>query len=366
MRWKSLFVSFMIVAGVALWMAGGNIGNEAVREAAEKREAKSQAQNNAETKDNEAFLVKVKPSHTVPFESQIVISGRTKATRHSEIKAEASNRVEAVYVEKGDRVKKGDLLLKLAEDSLPATYRAALAALERAQKNFEAVKNLSNSGYQSEIELLRAKEAVAMAQQQTAQAKIALDNTKIVAPFDGIMKSVTVELGDFVDVKSLIGEIIDLNPIEVVGFISEREYDKVHLGQKATAKLINHQEFIGVTNYIASSSDTRTGTFEIRVEFDNPAMSIPEGISADLTIFTADSLVHFLSKSALSLDENGVIGIKAVGEDNRVIFYPVEIIDDNKDGVYLAGLPEKLLVITSGQDFVKPESKITIEGESIQ
>jgi membrane fusion protein, multidrug efflux system len=70
-------------------------------------------------------------------------------------------------------------------------------------------------------------------------------------------------------------------------------------------------------------------------------------------------LAHFLSPSVLTLDDAGVVGVKAVGKENQVIFYPVEVIRSEVGGLWLTGLPSEIRVIARGQGFV-------VDGETVK
>ena len=61
-----------------------------------------------------------------------------------------------------------------------------------------------------------------------------------------------------------------------------------------------------------------------------------------------------LPQSVLTLDDNGVLGIRTVEDGNKVAFHAVTIIKDTRDGVWVVGLPFKINVITVGQEFVQP------------
>ena len=59
-----------------------------------------------------------------------------------------------------------------------------------------------------------------------------------------------------------------------------------------------------------------------------------------------------ISPSLLTLDADGVVGVKIVDEFNRVVFYPVELAISKPDGVWVTGLPETARIITVGQGYV--------------
>ena len=70
---------------------------------------------------------------------------------------------------------------------------------------------------------------------------------------------------------------------------------------------------------------------------------------------------HLLPQSVLTLDDEGVLGVRAV-EDSKVAFYPVTILKDTREGVWVTGLPPKVDVITVGQEFVQAGQ--TVDGRA--
>jgi multidrug efflux system membrane fusion protein len=61
-----------------------------------------------------------------------------------------------------------------------------------------------------------------------------------------------------------------------------------------------------------------------------------------------------LSAALLTLDDAGVVGVKAVDASKRVRFYPVEVVASEADGLSVTGLPQELDLITVGQGYVRP------------
>jgi len=60
-----------------------------------------------------------------------------------------------------------------------------------------------------------------------------------------------------------------------------------------------------------------------------------------------------LPQSVLTLDDNGTMGVRAVDANSKVVFYPITIVKDAREGMYVTGLPPKVDIITVGQEFVK-------------
>ena len=183
-------------------------------------------------------------------------------------------------------------------------------------------------------------------------AKIDIGHTYIRAPFDGVLDKRVVELGDFLDIGDHVATIVDLDPCLVVGQVSERELGKLAVGARGTARLVTGQSVEGTIRYIASVADPETRTFRVELEIPNPERHIPDGVTAELRLPIEKVRAHRVSPAVLTLADDGTVGVKAVDALNVVHFHPVEIIRDTVDGVWLGGLPEKLTLITVGQEYV--------------
>jgi multidrug efflux system membrane fusion protein len=104
--------------------------------------------------------------------------------------------------------------------------------------------------------------------------------------------------------------------------------------------------------FLSRSADERTRTFEVEITVPNPDYEIRDGQTADIMIRTEGTPAHLLPTSAMTLNDDGQLGVRVVDEDNVVQFVPVRMIRDTANGVLLAGLPEVADVITVGQEFV--------------
>ncbi len=85
---------------------------------------------------------------------------------------------------------------------------------------------------------------------------------------------------------------------------------------------------------------------------DNADGAIPAGVSAQLRIPTGTTLAHFVSPAILSLDTDGALGVKTVDSEDEVVFYPIEIVRAQTDGIWVTGLPDEADIIAIGQGYV--------------
>jgi multidrug efflux system membrane fusion protein len=79
---------------------------------------------------------------------------------------------------------------------------------------------------------------------------------------------------------------------------------------------------------------------------------MPAGMTAEINLKSDPVKAIKLPRSAVTLNQDGALGVRAVDKDNKVVFLPVDLIDDATDAIVLTGVPEGTKIIISGQDFV--------------
>ena len=354
----------------------------------------------ANTDDEVDFKVVAFSSKASTIDSAVVLRGETKAARTVTARAETNGLIINTPLRKGTFVGEADVLCQLdpgtraanlsdakarlesARARVPETQarlEEAKAKLDEAKINFNAANKLSEGGFASESRVANAQATVRSAEAAVASAKAGFDTTRsgiqsaeaavasaekeierltIRAPFAGLLETDTAELGSLLQPGAACATIIQLDPIKLVAFVPETEWSRVHLGAPAMARLISGREVMGAVTYLSRSADPLTRTFRVEIEVANSDLSIADGQTAEIVIGADGSLAHLLPQSALTLNDEGALGIRAVGAGNIVEFHPVTLIRDTVDGVWLADLPETLDVITIGQEFVRAGVKV--------
>lgn len=128
----------------------------------------------------------------------ITRSGTLRADRQVKLITEEEGRIAALPVHEGDRVSKGELLLQLNDTQLKAELKKARAQRKQAALDVRRLERLQSSRVVSEDELARARTARDVAQAEEDLLRIRLDNTRITAPFDGVISARLAEPGDAV------------------------------------------------------------------------------------------------------------------------------------------------------------------------
>ncbi|SMY09090.1 efflux RND transporter periplasmic adaptor subunit [Flavimaricola marinus] len=333
-------------------------------------------------------------SEAQTVDSVVVLRGRTEAARSVEIRGETSGQIISEPLRKGAFVNAGDLLCELdpgtreaslaeararlseAESRVPeaeAGLAEARARVREAEINVNNARRLSEGGFSSETALIsaeataeaalagvsRANSAVISAQSgiEAAQAAVAaaereIERLTITAPFPGLLETDAAELGSLMQAGGLCATIVQLDPIKLVGFVPEADLDKIELGALAGARLASGREVQGRVTFLSRSGDETTRTFRLEVEVANPDLAIRDGQTADILVAAEGRQAHLLPQSSLTLDDNGVLGVRVVDDENTARFMPVTLLRDTVDGVWVADLPETVDVIVVGQEYV--------------
>lgn len=292
-------------------------------------------------------------------DSGIVLRGRTEAARNINVRAETSGLVVSDPLRKGAFVNKGQLLCQLDAGTRQAALAEAKARLAEAEINETAASSLAEKGFGSATTAIARKAALQAAQAGVERAQTEIEKLKITAPFNGLLESDTAELGSLLQPGGLCGTIIQLDPIKLVGFVPEQAIGKINVGAIAGARLVDGQTVKGEVTFLSRSADPTTRTYRVDVEVANTDLAIRDGATAEIFIAFSGQKAHFLPQSAMTLDDRGQLGIRAV-VDGAARFFPAEIVRDTSDGIWLAGLPAALDVIVLGQEYVIDGRRVSV------
>lgn len=361
-------------------------------------------EDNAQQTDKNAELVSVVvySSNSQKIGSAVTLRGETEAARFVQVRAETFGQVISDPLRKGSFVQKDDVLCRLDEGTREAALADSLARLgeakalipqteaklgeansrlEEAKINFNAASKLSEGGYASDTRVASVQAAMRSAEAGVATAASGFDSTRariqsaeagvatakkeierltIIAPFEGALEADTAEIGSLLQPGDLCGTIIQLNPIKLVGFLPETELSRVKLGASVRAQLASGQEIEGNVTFLSRSADSKTRTFRVEVNVPNDGLEIRDGQTVEIAIGSDGKKAHLLPQSALTLNDEGLLGIRFVDDKNITRFAAVKLEKDSKQGVWVSGLDDKLDVIITGQEFVKEGVKVSV------
>ena len=346
---KTTKSAILVFSLLLLWMLSGIFQNN----------SNSNNVNSLELNTEETVIkVKAKKIKSELRQSSVLVQGRTESNRNVLVSSETNGIVEEIFVKKGDFVNKDQILCKLSTDSRKAKLDEAKALMLQKKLEWDASKVLVEKGYRSQTKAAGSKAAYDASKALVIQMEEELENINIRSPFNGFFNDNLAEVGDFLSIGMPCGQVVDYNPILVIGQVSEQEIKKIKSDIQGYAVLSTGEKLNGLLSYVSKTADSKTRTFRIELEINNSNFEIKDGITAELFIPTKKVQAHLIPPSSLTLDSEGKIGIRHISPNNEVIFSDVEIIGDEKELIWVTGLPEEITLITIGQEFV-------IEGQKV-
>ncbi|MEJ0024436.1 MAG: efflux RND transporter periplasmic adaptor subunit [Rhizomicrobium sp.] len=325
---------------VAIWVATGLLGSHAT-----PKDPDAARTTSGVPRVSVATLVSSERDATIN------VRGRTQAKNEVDVRAEVEGVVQAIHFDKGDRVRKGDTLCEIKNNDRSAKVAQAAAMVAQTQKELQVAQDLFKEGFRSKTQLAQAEAAYAQAQAGLATMNVALANTRIKAPFDGIVDDRYVNAGDYMRPGDKCEMVIAPEPFLAVGTVSEQEVGQISLGDHATVNLVTGETVAGTVTFVADRADQMTRAFRIEVQLPNPDAKLRDGVSVDIHIAVKKIRAQHISPGILVLDDSGRIGVRAVIA-STARFLPVSVVSDGPDGMWVAGLPDRVSVITVGQEFV--------------
>lgn len=349
---KSVFIAIAIILIAGLWVGSGLSGKG---ESDQPENSAEQAEGNTSDGPPE---VRVRDMRAQEMSDQAEVTGRTQASRRVTLKAETNGEIIELLVEKGAHVETGQTLARIDKQDRGYRVEEARELLNQRDIQYKAAKELAEKGFNSQVRLAQAKAELETARTQLKQAQVALNNLAITAPFDGVIDVQNIELGDYVSAGTEVFEIVDMDPIEITGFVTEKLVGFVTEGDIAAAELLTGENLEGEISYVSPTANQETRTFQIEVTMPNEEHSIKEGLTAKIKIPVKDASAYKISPSILTLSDEGTVGVKIVNMNDEVEFMPIKLLKDTPDYLWVGGLPSQIRIITVGQEFVINGQKV--------
>ena len=203
-----------------------------------------------------------------------------EAVGDAQVVAKTTGIVLQLLVEEGMHVQKGQLLARLDDDATrnklaqaSATLKKAQASYDKADKGF-ALKITPKADYDSTKYDLEAQRAI------VEGAQLDLSYTRIVAPISGVIAKRSIKLGNLVQTNQSLFQIVDLDPLQAVLNVPERDLDTLKAGQQVRMSVdaLGSKNFDGTIARIAPVVDAASGTFRVTCEFRDGTQTLKPGM----------------------------------------------------------------------------------------
>lgn len=228
----------------------------------------------------------------------VALTGSVESRRDSVVASEVEGLVQALLARDGDRVEKGQPLVRLRRQNLQLRLQAvegqikearareslALTSLERSQGLFDEriISQQQLDDAASEYEAWQGR--VAQLEAEEARLQDDLDRATVRAPFTGIVVAERVAEGEWIGEGGAVIEMIDYTDLEVTIDVPERSYGGLQTGANARVLIssLGNLEVDGVVRAIVPRADARARTFPVKIAIDNQEGTIAVGMLAQV------------------------------------------------------------------------------------
>ena len=284
------------------------------------------------------------------------LPGKLLPAQQSNLAFEISGKLNVINVDIGDAVIKGQVLAELDDREAKAQLQQAKARYDLALQILNRYKDLRSEGHISIQDLDKANSEELIAKSQYEFYKVKLEQTKLIAPFDGVIQNRYLDTGSVINGGIPIVEILGSKNVEAHISIPLKFIDKLNIGNSYNFKIGNKRPK-GVLARLApmtpGGSDNRLAIFNFDTFFD------PGSIAELKLSLNIEGRGTWVPIKSLSQSEQGIWAIYTVNDKKVVVRDLVEILYFEGEYAYVNGtLNDGDLIILGGAQKI-------IEGKSL-
>lgn len=286
--------------------------------------------------------------------------GDGEAIQSVVVMPQAAGTIEEILVSSGQRVTKGTVLARLDDDEQVIARDQAQVMLRSAREKSASYQNLASF---SRLEVLDAQIAVETAQLDLTNAELNLKRRSIVAPIDGIVGIVAVNIGDNANTTTTVVSIDNRSELLVDFWAPERFATAVKPGMPVEASSVARpgQTFAGAVEAVDNRVDQASRTIRIRARIPNADDTLRAGMSFGVSMRFPGETYPSVDPLAIQWDSEGSYVWQVV--DGKSVKMRVRIIQRNPDFVLVdAKLKEGDQVVIEGLQRVREGGAVRVAG----
>ncbi len=294
-----------------------------------------------------------------------VITGAIQPARRADLRAEVAAVVLQVARDNGERVRAGDLIIRLDPTAIRDSLTSAEEALRAAQQSFEQTervlsrqRTLNQQGMISmqgledaEVRRNAAQSELAAAKARVVTARQQVSRTEVRAPFDGVVSERKTSVGDTVQVGRELVKVIDPTSMRFEGQVSADRLGELKLGQPVAFRIngFGDAEFQGKLARIDAAANATTRQVELVAEFNDKAKA-PQvsGLYAEGRVESSDRKALVLAEGSVQRQGDNAFVWKVAGSQLKKVAVTLGERDDRRgEVVILSGLAQGDQVLRS-------------------
>ncbi|MDY6347549.1 MAG: efflux RND transporter periplasmic adaptor subunit [Bacteroidales bacterium] len=311
----------------------------------------------AVTAGDHKMTIRTQEVHSQEVEQTYEYTAIVEANAVNNIAPLTGGRIDKIYVEVGDRVGKGKVLVQMNENSL----KQAKAQLDNLKTSFHRIDELYKAGGASKSDWDALKTQVDVA--QTTYDNL-LENTQLISPISGVVTQRNYDSGDLFGGLPVV-QVQQITPVKMNINISETLFKKVKVGTPVSVKVdaYGDEEFKGRVNLIYPTMDGATHTFPVEVQLSNGDGRVRPGMYARVTINFGTQTHVVVPDEAIFRQQGSGNRYVYVYKDGKVKFNQV-VVGRHLDKAYelLSGdVHDGDMVATTGLSRLKDGLEVNVE-----
>ena len=269
-------------------------------------EGNSKKADEAKKPKKDEIVIPVEVSHPTrgDISEYFATNSWVQAERQVEVTSEGVGKCVSVFVEEGDSVEKGQVLAELDKEEALASLRQAKVNLAQQEAAHTRAKGGHEQGLVSDQDLDAARFSFENAQANLKVQEVQLNNLTIKAPIDGVVTTKSIQTGMLVSSGTPAFSVVDPSSYQLVIHPPEKELPRLRVGQvaKFTVDALGHEEFEARISRINPSVDLQSGTIKV-------TLSLAEETQARLreSAFTRVRLVMETHEAALLVPKDAIV-----------------------------------------------------------
>ena len=226
------------------------------------------------------YVVEAKSLDNTLFASGTIIANETV-----ELKPEISGKVTAIYINEGQPVKKGQLLLKLNDADLQAQLKKINAEIKLSEEKLNRYAQLLKIQGVSREEFDMATNQLQALKADAEVLKVQIARCSITAPFNGVLGLRNISEGSYITPQQVVTSIQQLNPVKIDFSIPERYASLIKTGSLINFKIEGSTEnFQGTVFAFEPGIDVSSRSLKIRARANNPSNKLKPGAFAKIEL----------------------------------------------------------------------------------
>jgi RND family efflux transporter MFP subunit len=378
---KNRIVSLVLIFVVSLAFLNLSCGNsDAQHKVKSEGDSTGVVQSDSSAKQNEGDKAKEDETdkaseELIPVEVTMIKRGTISdyillsTNLETEAMADVSSRIQGlvqkIYVEEGDYVKKGQVLLELEADEYKlAEERARLSYLSQ-ESDFKRMEAMFKEDLLSNEEFEKAKYTTQGLEVEWKQAKLNLSYTKITAPISGVLGDRLRKPGERIQPMDKLFTVINTQEMIAVVYAPEKELGDIKRNQVAyiTSDNIPGERFTSYVKRVSPVVDPQSGTFTVTIGVKNKKNMLRVGMFVNAHIVTDTHENAVLIPKTAIVYENELMNVFVVRDSVAHKILLKVGFQDHEKVESLQDIDEGDKVIVVGQSGLKDQTKVKIVSE---